>query len=72
MAEQVQTCGRHDDASWGKPEVDGVEVQEVPWKVVGQRLIVEVYRFRFFQNLLVIFNWLVRVMCERWRRGCRE
>ena len=40
LSQKVQTYCRHDDASWEKTEVDGVEVQEVPWKEVGQRLIV--------------------------------
>ena len=26
----------------------------------------------FFRNLLVIFNWLVWLMCEKWRRAFKE
>jgi hypothetical protein len=40
LSRKFQTYCRHEDEAWEKTEVDGVEVQEVPWKEVGQRLIV--------------------------------
>jgi hypothetical protein len=40
LTQKVQSLCRHDDAAWQKTAVDGVEVQEVPWQRVGQRLIV--------------------------------
>jgi hypothetical protein len=40
LTQKVQSLCRHDDAAWEKTEVDGLEVQEVPWHRVGQRLIV--------------------------------
>lgn len=40
LTQNVQSLCRHDDAAWEKTEVDGLEVQEVPWHRVGQRLIV--------------------------------
>jgi hypothetical protein len=40
LTQNVQSLCRHDDAAWEKTEVDGLEVQEVPWHQIGQRLIV--------------------------------
>ncbi|MDB6033009.1 MAG: transposase, family, partial [Verrucomicrobiales bacterium] len=40
LTEKVQSLCRHDDAAWQKTELDGMEVQEVPWNRPGQRLIV--------------------------------
>jgi hypothetical protein len=40
LTQKVQSLCRHDDAAWEKTEVAGLEVQEVPWHRVGQRLIV--------------------------------
>jgi hypothetical protein len=40
LIQNVQSLCRHDDAAWQKTEIDGLEVQEVSWHRVGQRLIV--------------------------------
>jgi len=40
LTQNVQSLCRHDDAAWQRTEMDGLEVQEVPWHRAGQRLIV--------------------------------
>jgi hypothetical protein len=40
LTQNIQSLCRHDNAAWQKTEIDGLEVQEVPWSRVGQRLIV--------------------------------
>lgn len=40
LTQNVQSLCRHDDAAWQKTQIDGLEVQEVWWNRVGQRLIV--------------------------------
>jgi hypothetical protein len=40
LRRNVQSLCRHDDPAWEKTEIEGLEVQEVPWHRVGQRLIV--------------------------------
>jgi len=40
LTQNVQSLCRHDDAAWQATEVEGLQVQEVWWNRVGQRLIV--------------------------------
>ena len=40
LTQNVQSLCRHDDRAWQKTKIDGLEVQEVSWNRVGQRLIV--------------------------------
>jgi hypothetical protein len=40
LTQNVQSLCRHEDAAWQKTEIDGLEVQEVLWHRIGQRLIV--------------------------------
>jgi len=40
LTQNVQSLCRHDDATWQKTGIDGLEVQEVSWHRIGQRLIV--------------------------------
>jgi hypothetical protein len=40
LTQNIQSLCRHEDAMWQKTEIDGLEVQEVSWNRVGQRLIV--------------------------------
>lgn len=40
LTQNVQSLCRHEDEAWQKTEVEGLEVQEVPWNRLGQRLIV--------------------------------
>jgi hypothetical protein len=40
-------------------------ITKLPFVVSGMRK-------GFFRNLLVIFNWLVWLMCEKWRRAFKE
>ncbi len=40
LTQKVQNLCRHEDAAWQRTEVEGLEVQEVAWHQVGQRLIV--------------------------------
>jgi hypothetical protein len=36
----VQRLCRHDDPFWQPTEIEGLEIQEVPWTAVGERLVV--------------------------------
>jgi hypothetical protein len=40
LIEQIQSLCRHEDTAWQRTDMDGLEVQEVSWHRVGQRLIV--------------------------------
>ena len=40
LIQKVQSLCRHEDQAWQKTEVAGLEVQEVDWHRVGQRLVV--------------------------------
>lgn len=40
LTQNIQSLCRHDDAAWQKTELDGLQVQEVSWHRIGQRLIV--------------------------------
>ena len=44
LAQNVQSLCRHEDAAWQTTEIDGLEVQEVSWHGVGQRLVVVRHR----------------------------
>jgi len=40
LTENVQSLCRHEDAAWQQTQIEGLEVQEVSWHRIGQRLIV--------------------------------
>jgi hypothetical protein len=40
LNEPVQRLCRHDDSFWQPTEIEGLEIQEVPWTAVGERLVV--------------------------------
>ena len=40
LTENVQSLCRHEDAAWQQTQIEGLEVQEVSWHRMGQRLIV--------------------------------
>jgi len=40
LTQNVQSLCKHEDSAWQKTEIDGLEVQEVPWHQPGQRLVV--------------------------------
>ena len=40
LTQNIQSLCRHDDAAWQKTEIDGLQVQEVSWHRIAQRLIV--------------------------------
>jgi len=40
LTQNIQSLCRHEDAAWQQTQIGGLEVQEVSWNRVGQRLIV--------------------------------
>ena len=40
LTQNIQSVCRHEHQAWQKTEIDGLEVQEVSWNRVRQRLIV--------------------------------
>lgn len=67
-----QACGWRNSRIWrvghrrsGQPNAAG----DRAWPCCPPRRALD---FWFFRNLLVIFNWLVWLMCEKWRRAFKE
>ena len=54
-----------------KKKLHTITVNDETWKLLMSRKYPE-DTWGFFRNLLVIFNWLVWLMCEEWRRAFKE